>query len=304
MIIKINLQHQLLIIIGLLCCLKASSEIISLDDFQVMNLNTPHPIEPSGLTLKDGQLYTVCDDANVIYKVNVLDLHNAEVVVDQRLDVTQLSALNLDLEGITVVDGEFFVVSEVHHKLISLKGDKVTWIPEIGGVYADAFKAGLFQLYNAGMEAVTYLGDQTFLMSVERQPRGLIEVTFDAEFKSIIKQSNQLFDDSKYPLVESRKPDLAGLYYHQGVVYALYRNAYIIHELIKDKQGIYQEGQAWSYEHIVKDPQYAYQDMQFGHAEGLAVDDEYFYLIVDNNNDSRLLNPNDKRPLLIKAKRK
>ena len=212
--------------------------------------------------------------------------------------------MNLDLEGITVVDGAFFVVSEVHHKLISVEGEKLAWVPELGGVYADAYKAGLFQLYNAGMEAVTYLGNHTFLLSVERQPRGLIEVTFDAEFKSILKQTNQLFDDSIYPLHESRKPDLAGLYYHQGVVYALHRNAYIIHALIKDEQGLYREGQAWSYEHIVKDPQYAYQDMQFGHAEGLAVDDNYFYLVLDNNNNSRLKNPNDQRPLLIKAKRK
>lgn len=301
---KINTAYLYLILVGLLSGWNASAASIKLDDFQVLNLSSPQPIEPSGLTLKDGQLYTVCDDANIIFKIDVLDDQNAEAVIDQSLDVTQLSAMNLDLEGITVVDGEFFVVSEVHHKLIRIQGKQLAWVPELGGVYADAFKAGLFQLYNAGMEAVTYLGDQTFLMSVERQPRGLIEVTFDAEYKSIIKQSNQLFDDSKYPLLESRKPDLAGLYFHQDVVYALHRNAYVIHELVKDKQGIYQEGQSWSYEHIVKDPKYAYQDMQFGHAEGLAVDDEYFYLVLDNNKNPRLKSPNDNRPLLIKAKRK
>ena len=301
---KLNSQAQLFIFISYLCCGAGQAEIIRLDDFQVMNLTASQPIEPSGLTLKDGQLYTVCDDANIIFKIDILDHQNAEAVIDQNLDVTQLSAMNLDLEGITVVDGEFFVVSEVHHKLISIQGKQLAWVPELGGVYADAFKAGLFQLYNAGMEAVTYLGDQTFLMSVERQPRGLIEVTFDAEYQSIIKQTNQLFDDSKYPMIESRKPDLAGLYFHQGVVYALHRNAYVIHELVKDKQGVYQEGQSWSYEHIVKDPQYAYQDMRFGHAEGLAVDDEYFYLVLDNNQNPRLKNPNDNRPLLIKAKRK
>jgi hypothetical protein len=212
--------------------------------------------------------------------------------------------MNLDLEGITVVDGQFFVVSEVHHKLVRLKENKLSWVPELGGVYAEAFKAGLFQIYNAGMEAVTYLGDHTFLMSVERQPRGLIEVVFDTEFKSILKQTNQVFNDSKFPLIESRQPDLAGLYYHDGKIFGLHRNAYLINELYKDQDGVYQEGQAWSYEHIVKDPRYAYQDMQFGHAEGLAVDDDYFYLILDNNNNPRLKNPNDKRPLLIKAKRK
>jgi len=281
----------------------SSAKVIKLDNFQVLNLNTLQPMEPSGLVIKDEQLYSVCDDTSAIFKINVVDQNNAEAVIDQDLDETQLSAMNLDLEGLTVVDGEFFMVSEVHHKLISVKENKLNWVPELGGVYAEAFKAGLFQIYNAGMEAVTYLGNQTFLFSAERQPRGLIEVTFDSDFKTILKQSNQVFDDSKYPLVETRKPDLAGLYYHKGMVYALHRNAYIIHELIKDEQGIYQEGQAWSYEHIVKDPKYAYQDMQFGHAEGLAVDDDFFYLVLDNNNNPRLKNPNDKRPLLIKAKR-
>ncbi len=294
----------ILVIWSLLVYLDVRAEVIRLEDFQVINVNADQPIEPSGLTFKEGQLYTVCDDTSAIFKVNMIDSLNAEVVIDQHLDASQLSALNLDLEGLTVVDNEFFIVSEVHHKLISVKNQQLAWVPEIGGVYADAFKAGLFQLYNAGMEAAIYLGGQTFLLSVERQPRGLVEVTFDQDFKTIIKQTNQVFDDSKYPLVETRKPDLAGLYYHNGIVYALHRNAYVIHELIKDEQGIYQEGQAWSYEHIVKDPAYAYQDMRFGHAEGLAVDDDYFYLILDNNNNPRLNNVNDKRPLLIKAKRK
>ncbi len=301
-----NQSHASLIFIfiSLLVQLEANAEVIRLDDFQVINLNADQPIEPSGLTLKDGQLYTVCDDTNAIFKVNMLDPHNAEVVVDQHLDAAQLSALNLDLEGLTVVDNEFYMVSEVHHKLISVKDQQLAWVPELGGVYADAFKAGLFQLYNAGMEAAIYLGNQTFLLSVERQPRGLVEVTFDQDFKTIVKQTNQVFDDSKYPLAETRKPDLAGLFYHNETIYALHRNAYVIHELIKDGQGIYQEGQAWSYEHIVKDPAYAYQDMRFGHAEGLAVDDDFFYLILDNNNNPRLNDVNDKRPLLIKAKRK
>lgn len=276
--------------------------VTKLNDFQVYKINAAHPMEPSGLTLKEGQLYTVCDDTSAIFKLTLSD-DGATAVVDKSLDASQLSAMNLDLEAITVVDDEFFLVSEVHHKMIQIKTDKLNWVPDLGSVYANANQAGLFQIYNAGLEAATYLGNQTFLMSVEREPRGLIEVTFDAGFKNIIKQTNQLFDDSNHPLSESRKPDLTGLFYHQGMVYALHRNAYIINELIKDEQGNYQEGQAWSYEHIVKAPEYIYQDMQFGHAEGLAVDDDYFYIVIDNNNNPSNKNPADKRPLLIKAKR-
>ena len=115
---------------------------------------------------------------------------------------------------------------------------------------------------------------------------------------------NQVFDESIHPLEQARKPDFAGLYVYNGTIYALHRNAYLIHALIKNEQGLYQEGQSWSYEHIVKDPDFAYQEMQFGHAEGLAVDGDNFYLVLDNNNIPRLKNPNDKRPLLIIAKRK
>lgn len=301
---QFEFNFQFLMIISCFVGLEATAKTSTLTDFEVFNINAVQPIEPSGLTIKEGQLYTVCDDANAIFKIKILDDKNVEAVVDVQLDATQLSALNLDLEGITLVDGEFFLVSEAHHKLISVKADKMAWAPTIGGVYADAYKAGLFQLYNAGMEAVTYLGDHRFLHSVEREPRGLIEVTYDADFTHIIKQTNQVFDDSSHALESTRKPDLTGLYYFEGVVYALHRNAYMIHELIKDDQGLYQEGQAWSYKHIVKSPEYAYQDMQFGHAEGLAVDQDYFYIVIDNNNNPRLKNPNDKRPLLIKAKRK
>ncbi|MGJ8662693.1 MAG: esterase-like activity of phytase family protein [Marinicella sp.] len=280
------------------------AETIRLNDFEVKRINTKHLIEPSGLTIKNGQLYTVCDDANVIYQINFSASGDVDAVVVETLDVTQLSAMNLDLEGITVVDDEFFVVSESHHKLVRLSGNKVSWVPDLGGVYAEAYADGLFQLYNAGLESATYLGDQTFLMSVERQPRGLIEVKFNQDFTSIIKQVNQKFDDSQYASNPDRSPDLTGLYFHGGMIYALHRNAYIIHELIKDEDGKYHEGQSWSYEHIVRHPDYAYQDMQFGHAEGLAVDDEFFYLVIDNNKNPSLKNPHDKRPLLIKAKRK
>jgi hypothetical protein len=279
------------------------AEPIRLSEFEVIPINTTHPIEPSGLSLLNGQLYTVCDDANAIFRLIPTDDGEFQAKVEINLETDPLAASSLDLEGITVVDGDFFVVSEVHHKMLQVKAGLLNWVPRQGGVYASAFEAGLFQIHNAGLEALTYLGDQRFLMSVERQPRGLIEVTFDESFEHIIEQHNQVFDDTQYALDGHRKPDLTGLYVYDGVIYALHRNAYLIHELIRDAAGQYREGQSWSYEHIVKDPRYAYQDMQFGHAEGLVVDDSYFYLVLDNNNDPRLKNPNDRRPLLIKAKR-
>lgn len=274
-----------------------------LDDYQVWRINSVTPIEPSGLYLKDGTLFTVCDDANQIFRLEFGQDGQVDVITSHQLPVDQLAALNLDMEGITAAGDDFFVVSEAHHKLVRVTADGIHWVPDLGGVYAKAFKEGLFQKYNAGLEAVTYLGNQTFLLSVEREPRGLIEVTFDADFKHIVKQTNQIIPSSSPDLSATRQPDLTGLFLHDGMIYALHRNAYLIHELIKNEDGIYQEGRSWSYEHTVRHPDYAYQDMQFGHAEGLAVDDDYFYLVIDNNHIPNAKNPNNNQPILIRAKR-
>ncbi len=254
--------------------------------------------------MKNGQLYTVCDDANSIFRLDFSADNTVEALVHTALDLSHLSVLDLDLEGITLIDDAFYVASESHHKLVRVDQDSVRWVPAKGNVYDSAFQAGLFQVYNAGIEAAVYLGNHKFLLSVERQPRGLIEVEFDDNFEKIISQKNQVFNDSSHMLESDRKPDLTGLYRYDGVIYALHRNAYMIHELIVDEHGLYHEGKSWSYEHIVKHPNHAYQDMQFGHAEGLVVDEDHFYLVIDNNNNPKLKNPNDARPLLIIAKRK
>ena len=75
---KFNYFHIHILLTGLLALFDVSAATIILNDFQVMNLNASQAIEPSGLTLKDGQLYTVCDDTNAIFKINILDHQNAE----------------------------------------------------------------------------------------------------------------------------------------------------------------------------------------------------------------------------------
>ena len=187
-----KLKLGTLIVTGLLIGFSANSveSVVKLTDFQVFPINSNHPIEPSGLTIKDNELYAVCDDSNEIFKLNLN--HYGEVFAESyiKLDASQLSALNFDLEGVTTVDDDFFVVSETHHKLIRVRNNQLSWVPDLGSVYASAYQAGMFQLYNAGLEAVTYLGHYTFLLSAERQPRGLIEVKFNDDFSQIVSQSS------------------------------------------------------------------------------------------------------------------
>lgn len=278
-------------------------EPIKLTDFRVYPINGVDHIEPSGLTLRDGILYTVGDKHRGIYRLDIAKQEawlKKAVTLDTEHD---LGVTVLDLEGITTVDGDFVVVSEAHHRLIYVQENGLRWLPEQGNeLYQSAYQSGLLQLHNAGLEALTYLGEQRFLVAAERQPRGLIELTFNPDFSKIEHQRNQIMVNSRQKL-HNRHPDLTGLYVHNEQVFGLQRNAYVVHELNRSANGHYIEGQAWSYEHIVRDPKYVYSDMQFGHAEGLAVDDDHFYLVLDNNRIANAKNPNDKRPLLIVAKR-
>ncbi len=278
-------------------------EPIQLKDYQVYPINGVNQIEPSGLTLKAGQLFTVGDKHRAIYRLDIVDKEarlSQEVTLYSERD---LGVTVLDLEGITTVNGDFVLVSEAHHRLIYVDDGHMRWLPQAGNdLYQSAYHAGLLQLANAGLEGVVYLGDRRFLVAAERQPRGLIRVQFSDDFTDILDQQNQTMLISRHPL-HGRQPDLTGLFLHDNQVYGLQRNAYVIHELIEVSNGHYVEGRAWSYEHIVRDPKYAYSDMQFGHAEGLAVDHDHFYLVLDNNRIANAKNPNYTRPLLIVAKR-
>lgn len=279
-------------------------EPVQLSDYQVYPINGLDQIEPSGLTLKNDTLYTVGDKHRAIFRLDIQDdeawLYKEMTLASER----DLGVSVLDLEGITTVNGDFVLVSEAHHRLIHVDNlGQLRWLPAQGNdLYRSAFAAGLLQLHNAGLEGVTYLGEQRFLVAAERQPRGLITLQFSEDLTEIVSQHNLIMLNSRQYL-HGRHPDMTGLYVHRKQVYALQRNAYVIHELIAVGNRQYQEGRAWSYEDIVRDPKYAYSDMQYGHAEGLAVDDEFFYLVLDNNRIPNAKNPNDKRPLLIVAKR-
>lgn len=306
---KTVLNHLKLIIALLLT--SASSISLGADVLGVPEIKTfkVYPIEPnsgfepSGLTIKDGQLFTVSDKSNKIYRLEIKQ-EVSMMVPHITFDATQLGALNFDLEGITVVDNDFFVVSEAHHRLVRVKPQgQLSWVPDGPSFFPSAHQDGLFQLFNASLEAVTYLGDGRFLMAAERQPRGLIEVQLDATLSQVVWQKNHVLNSTTHQLNNGRTPDLTGLYYFEDEIFALHRNAELIHHWVKDDAGKFRESKQWSYEHIVNAPEHQYQDTQYGHAEGLAVDENYFYIVIDNNKNPKAKQKNDARPLLVIIKR-
>ncbi len=256
-------------------------------------------VDPSGLTIKNGELYTVSDKKSAIYKLAISG-DVAMMTAEINFDAMSLGALNLDLEGITVVGDDFYLLSEAHHRMVRVKSNgDVTWVPDGPSFYPSAHESGLFQVFNASLEGVTYLDEGRFLLAAERQPRGLIEVQLSENGSKIEWQKNHVLNETTHPLKNNRAADLTGLYYFKGEIFALHRNAGLIHRWVKDEQGQYQEMDQWSFAHMVNAPEHQYQDMTYGHAEGLAVDDDHFYLVIDNNRMAKAKQGNDNRPLLM-----
>lgn len=310
-----RLNHLTLMVLATLMTWVAQADVAQQDEnqadsqaafhaeHQVFPIEPVSDFEPSGLTIKDGALYTVSDKHATIYRID-FENDRAVMIPVVDIDVTELGALNLDLEGITHDGINFYLASEAHHRLIRVTPDGQTaWVTHDGSSFFPAAeKAGLFQVFNAALEGLTYVGQGTFLMAAERQPRGLIEVQFDSE-DQLLTQNNHVLDQSSHHLPKDRTPDLTGLYEHKGDIFALHRNAELIHRWVKNESGEFIEADQWSFAHIVNAPENQYHDMTYGHAEGLAVDDEYFYIVIDNNGQAKAKLGNDKRPLLILLRR-
>jgi hypothetical protein len=253
-------------------------------------------IQPSGLTLWQGELYSVSDKHDAeIYKI---ELVNDTAYFRTFFSFQAASPLyddRLDFEGITCdPQGNFFLVSETQYQILKLdpRTSQVEWIGP--NLKEAGVNAGLFQKKNANLEGICYLGENSFVLCAERQPRGMLELLLMPYPEKI-----EVFrlDQSRFQLQADRLPDFSDLYYFNNELYALQRNAELISTI--DMKNGYTEGRAFSFAHLFEQDEFKYTDMRFGLAEGLAVDDRYFYIILDNNDDARLLNPDDRRPLLF-----
>ncbi len=260
-------------------------------------VDMPAPLEPSGLTLSNGQLYTVADkDDRTIYWVAILG-DTARLVPAIRFTPPEEG---MDWEGITCDPaGNFYLISESRGRILQVRPDGSSgWICR--DLRPESAPEGLFAKENAGFEGVAWLAPNHWLGAVEREPRGLVDLhRSDGELK--VKAS--LHQHSPYSnfLPILRIPDYSALDTDQGRIYALYRNAHLVVRLEKTDNGL-REAEAWSYKHIETDPRWAYRSQTYGQAEGLVVGGNDVYIILDNNLGGRQADPNDGRPLLIHAR--
>ncbi len=238
-------------------------------------VETNNSIEPSGLTLWDGQFYTISDKHNVIYHLLFKD---DKVELEPIIYIENDKGMKLDFEGITHDEEFFYLVSEMHFQILKIAkdGSNQSWLPLDDILKIKGREVGLFQTRNGYFEGICVLDNNQFLLAAERQPRGFVEYNANNDEMKAYKMNQAVFD-YQY----QRSPDFTGLSCDNGL-YVLDRNAYSVAKLKKVK-GKYTEIKGYGYEHIINQESLKYQDMKYGHAEGLVVDGDNVYIVLDNN---------------------
>lgn len=261
-------------------------------------IDAPPNSQLSGLTRRNGSLYTVSDRHDGwIFQIRIKS-EEAALARYCRIELPGLQPLfrRMDFEGITHdAAGAFYLVSERVCRILKVpgKGAHASWL---GPPLAEKGKAaGLFQHANAGLEGISRTGSGAFALCAEREPRGFLEVCFSKDENPVAAYS---LEHSRFQFAAGRSPDFSGLYWFGGHLYVLERNAFVVCRL-KRSGGRWIEGRGWSYRHAETDPRYRYADMRYGKAEGLCVDSERIYVLLDNNNGPLASDPLEKRPLLF-----
>lgn len=256
-------------------------------------------VEPSGLCLRDGELYSVSDDTDdTIFRI-VRSTGSARFEPALKFVKPEGTQGLLDLEGISVGPaGSFFLLSEAHARVLQVFPDgKSKWVTE--SVKAEGKALGFFRATGGGLEGLANLDTGNFLIMAERQPRGWLEVDATHILKSATMPGTRY--SSELPLL--RLPDFTGIDNFNGTFYVLVRNAELIITLERSGNGWEEGPVAWSFSKTVRDARWSYRDSLFGMAEGLAVDDDFFYIVIDNNRTARTYSAEDKRAMLIILRR-
>lgn len=290
-------QIMTLLLFLLIGCQNINSNVTTLKLVKALPVEYHESIEPSGLTSYDGVFYTISDDHdNFIFK---LEIYEDKVVLNPEIkfEPPPMEGFNkFDFEGITCDnDGNFYLSSENTLQIlrVSREGEKVSWLFESVKRYGET--KGLFQIENANLEGIAWLGNNQFVLCAERQPRGILSLNLSENPPNIdVYNLNQ----TNVELQEPRFPDFTGLFVEGGDIWVLERAACRITKIEFQKDNV-KLLQSWSYESIEMSDSLRYSDTLFTCGEGVCMDANYVYVILDNNRNPRLLDPEDRRPLLL-----
>jgi hypothetical protein len=276
-------------------------------------INADFPLNPSGLAYCNGALLTVSDKqdqivyrllpqpdgtSNLAIHVDLGTIPERELpsvpwlVAAKRFIGLLLAQNRYDWEDIACHDGSLYLLSETAIDILQRDSHgTLSWMNL--DLYKPGRDAGFFQQNNAFAEGMTILGSDSLLVAAERQNRGLLTAIRSGNGWDI--KATAIGDSPILP-TGSRSPDLTGLTTYQGRLFSLERNASAVCERsLSTLDAI----KCWSYAHVENAQEYQYLDHQYGLAEGLALSENAMYIALDNNNDGRAANPNDKRALLL-----
>lgn len=281
----------------LLCLWSAPSEALELELLAALPINGLENAQPSGLTMAAGVLFAVSDKHDhAICRIDIADdAARLEPFITFNAPWSGKWSSRLDFEGLTYEDGSFYLVSESCLRVLHVNenGGGLRWVtPDVQDA---AEAAGLLGVKNARLEGIALLAPDHFLLAVEREPRGFIEVWREDDKAHIGAWAT---DETILDLPEHRAVDFTDLHIDAGGLYALARNADAVTP-ITWSAGEFEELDVWSFRQTVADPRYAYENQTYGKAEGLAMDDERVYIVLDNNQQARLADENDRRPQLL-----
>ncbi len=194
-----------------------------------------------------------------------------------------------DWEGIACDrQGNIYLASEYYFSVLKIdQTGKNEWL--INGLYKIGYDNGLFQKDNAYIEGISIDGDQ-ILLAAEREPRGFVSVKKGSV--SVYVQPGSQISDEGLPY------DYTGMEVYQNKNIVLDRNHYKVCELTKG----YETTVCYSFKSVAKSPDWVYDTGKYGLAEGVAIDGESLWIVMDNNGDSRNLNPNDNRATILRFK--
>ncbi|WP_444884208.1 hypothetical protein [Microbulbifer sp. PSTR4-B] len=301
------IKRILFFFISLLVPSAMAADIIPAKKVQHYWVNASAGLSLSGLTFCDGRLLTISDKkSEKVYQIVLKGVHaklepfvtlsGLNVPKKDRptnvwyflLDLTRPAAA-MDFEAISCVDNNLYLLSERYNRIaeVDMQGQG-RWLENMWSTTAKA--QGYMQGYNLSGVGLQKVGDD-FWMVLERDPRALVKLG--------PKGGVQIFTP---PAVEGlnfrgQSENLAGLSYYDGALFTLEPNASAVcrRELPSLKA-------QWCLDYWEQEnsSELGYEVSRTGgKGDGLAVGDTGIFIVFDNDNISRIHDPQDRRALLL-----
>lgn len=273
---------------------------------QALVINSPSPLEPSGLAYCQGHLLMIADnedhlifeltpDADESQLLHVYKTLNSPLApaplpglpwfMQLKTNIAALtSQKEYDWEAITCDEqGNLWLASERYIALAKVTADgTLSWLAL--DIYTNGNKQGLFQVDNGYLEGLAWHPSQRLFMAAERQQRGILVAALNDNSHAEL-QTIKAIATSPLSGQASRSVDFSDVWVEPGALYTLERNHYAI---CRRSLSTLDAERCWSYAAVENSADYRYADSEFGIAEGLARVGSKLYIVVDNNQKKRL----------------